>query len=69
MLLQRSTAGPLQGRVESTVEVPVNTPQTFSIVLVALVDDRLLLLLEAAVVAAAGAWLLTRPELRVGAPH
>ncbi|HEY6693937.1 MAG TPA: hypothetical protein VI006_13890 [Solirubrobacteraceae bacterium] len=47
----------------------MNTPQTFSIVLVALVDDRLLLLLEAAVVAAAGAWLLTRPELRVGAPH
>jgi len=27
--------------------------------------DRLLLL----VVAAAGAWLLTRPEQRVGAPH
>jgi hypothetical protein len=49
--------------------VLVNAPQTFSIVLVAVVDDRLQLLLEAAVVAAAGAWLLTRPEQRVGAPH
>jgi MFS family permease len=72
-LLQRSTPGPLQGRVYSTVELLVNTPQTISIalgaVLVALVDYRLLLLVEAAVVAAAGVWLLTRPEQRVAAPH
>jgi MFS family permease len=72
-LLQRSTPGPLQGRVYSTVELLVNTPQTVSIalgaVLVAFVDYRLLLLVEAAVVAAAGAWLLTRPEQRVSAPH
>jgi MFS family permease len=72
-LLQRSTPGPLQGRVFSTVELFVNTPQTVSIalgaVLVAFVDYRLLLLVEAAVVAAAGAWLLTRREQRVIAPH
>ena len=72
-LLQRLTPGPLQGRTYSAIELLVNTPQTISIalgaVLVALVDYRLLLLLEAAVVAAAGAWLLTRPEQRVAAPH
>ena len=72
-LLQRLTPGPLQGRTYSAIEVLVNTPQTISIalgaVLVGLVDYRLLLLLEAAVVAAAGAWLLTRPEQRVAAPH
>jgi MFS family permease len=71
-LLQRSTPGPLQGRVYSAVELLVNTPQTISIVLgavlVAFIDYRLLLLVEAAVVAAAGAWLLTRPEQRVTAP-
>jgi MFS family permease len=71
-LLQRSTPGPLQGRVYSTVELLVNTPQTVSIalgaVLVALVDYRLLLLVEAAVVAGAGVWLLTRAEQRVRAP-
>jgi hypothetical protein len=32
-------------------------------------DGGAMLLLEAAVVAAAGARLLTRPEQRVGAPH
>jgi len=72
-LLQRLTPGPLQGRTFSAVEVLVNTPQTVSIalgaLLVAFVDYRLLLGLEAAVVAAAGAWLLTRREQRVGAPH
>jgi MFS family permease len=72
-LLQRSTPGALQGRVYSTVELLVNTPQTISIalgaVLVALVDYRLLLLAEATVVAAAGVWLLTRPEQRVATPH
>jgi MFS family permease len=72
-LLQRLTPGPLQGRTYAAVDVLANTPQTVSIalgaLLVAFVDYRLLLLVEAAVVAAAGAWLLTRPEQRVAAPH
>ncbi len=72
-LLQRLTPGSLQGRTYSAIEVLVNTPQTISIalgaLLVAFVDYRLLLGLEAAVVAAAGAWLLTRREQGVGAPH
>jgi MFS family permease len=72
-LLQRTTPGPLQGRVYSAVEVFVGTPQTVSIaagaVLVAFVDYRLLLLVEALVVAGAGAWLLGRAEQRVPAPH
>jgi hypothetical protein len=71
-LLQRLTPGPLQGRTYSAIDVLCNTPQTVSIalgaLLVAFVDYRLLLLLEAAVVAAAGAWLLTRREQRVQAP-
>jgi MFS family permease len=72
-LLQRTTPGPLQGRVYSAVEVFVGTPQTVSIalgaLLVAFVDYRLLLLVEALVVAGAGAWLLTRVEQRVAVPH
>lgn len=68
-LLQRTTPGPLQGRVYSAVEVCVGAPQTLSIalgaLLVAFVDYRLLLL----VVAGAGAWLLSRAEQRVPAPH
>jgi MFS family permease len=72
-LLQRTTPGPLQGRTYSAIEVLVGTPQTLSIALgaaaVAFVDYRVLLLVEAAVVAAAGAWLLTRREQPVPAPH
>jgi MFS family permease len=72
-LLQRLTPGPLQGRTYSAIELLVNTPQTISIalgaILVAMVDYRLLLVVEAAVVAAAGTWLLTRPEQRVATPH
>jgi MFS family permease len=72
-LLQRTTPGPLQGRTYSAIEVLVGTPQTLSIALgaaaVAVVDYRVLLLVEAAVVAAAGAWLLTRREQPVAAPH
>jgi MFS family permease len=72
-LLQRMTPGPLQGRTYSAVDVLCNTPQTVSIalgaLLVAFVDYRLLLLVEAAVVAAAGAWLLSRREQRVITPH
>ena len=72
-LLQRSTPAALQGRVYSAVEVLVGVPQMVSIaagaMLVTLVDYRLLLLAEAAVVAGAGAWLLTRAVQRVSASH
>jgi MFS family permease len=72
-LLQRSTPAPLQGRVYSAVEVLVGVPQMVSIaagaLLVTLVDYRLLLLVEAAVVAGAGAWLLTRAAQSVSASH
>jgi MFS family permease len=72
-LLQRTTPGPLQGRTYSAIEVLVGTPQTLSIALgaaaVAFVDYRVLLVVEAAVVAAAGTWLLTRREQPVAAPH
>ncbi len=72
-LLQRSTPAALQGRVYSAVEVLVGVPQMISIaagaLLVTLVDYRLLLLLEATVVAAAGVWLLTRAAQGVSASH
>lgn len=72
-LLQRTTPGALQGRTYSAIEVLVGTPQTISIALgaaaIAFVDYRVLLLVEAAVVAGAGAWLLTRREQAVAAPH
>jgi hypothetical protein len=72
-LLQRTTPGPLQGRTYSAIEVLVGTPQTLSVAVgaaaVAVVDYRVLLLVEAAVVAAAGAWLLTRREQPVATPH
>jgi MFS family permease len=72
-LLQRCTPPGLQGRVYSAVEVLVGVPQMVSIAagaaLVTLVDYRLLLLAEATVVAAAGAWLLTRVARRVSASH
>ena len=71
-LLQRTTPGPLQGRVYSAVEVFVGAPQTLSIalgaLLVAFVDYRLLLLVEGLVVAGAGVWLLTRAEQRRRVP-
>lgn len=72
-LLQRSTPEALQGRVYSAVEVLVGVPQMVSIAagaaLVTIVDYRLLLGIEAAVVAAAGVWLLTRPAQSVTASH
>jgi MFS family permease len=72
-LLQRSTPAALQGRVYSAVEVLVGVPQMVSIaagaMLVTLVDYRLLLLAEAAVVAGAGAWLLTKAVQGVSASH
>ena len=70
-LLQRSTPAALQGRVYSAVEVLVGVPQMVSIAAgalrVTLVDYRLFLLAEAAVVAAAGAWLLARAAQGVSA--
>ena len=72
-LLQRTTPQALQGRTYSAIEMLIGTPQTVSIAVgaaaVAFVDYRLLLLVEAAVVAAAGTWLLTRREQPVRAPH
>jgi hypothetical protein len=73
-LLQHSTPAPLlQGRVYSAVEVLVGVPQMVSIaagaLLITLVDYRLLLLAEAAVVATAGTWLLTRAAQGVSASH
>jgi hypothetical protein len=72
-LLQRSTPAALQGRVYGAVEVLVGVPQMVSIaagaLLVTLVDYRLLLLAEAAVVVGAGVWLLTRPAQGVTASH
>ena len=72
-LLQRSTPAALQGRVYSAVEVLVGVPQMVSIaagaLLVTAVDYRLLLVAEATVVAAAGAWLLTRAAQSVSASH
>jgi MFS family permease len=57
----------LQGRVMSAADVLISTPQTISIavgaVLIALVDYRVLVVVEALAVAACGAYLLTRgPE-------
>jgi len=57
----------LQGRVSSAADVLISTPQTVSIALgaalIAVVDYRVLVVAEAAAVAAAGAYLLTRgPE-------
>jgi hypothetical protein len=73
LFTQRSTPAALQGRVYSAVEVLVGVPQMVSIaagaLLVTLVDYRLLLLLEATVVAAAGVWLLTRAAQGVSASH
>jgi hypothetical protein len=57
----------------SAVEVLVGVPQMVSIaagaMLVRFVDYRPLLLMEAAVAAAAGAWLLTRAAQSVSASH
>jgi len=72
-MAEHSTPVPLQGRTYAAIEVLVGTPQTVSIALgaaaVAFVDYRVLLLVEATVVAAAGTWLLTRREQPVPASH
>jgi MFS family permease len=66
-LLQRRTPAHLQGRAYAAVELLTGTPQTLSIAagaaLVAVVDYRVLVLAMAAVVAGAGAYLLTRSSV------
>lgn len=63
-LLQRSTPSQLQGRAFAASELALAAPQTLSIALgaalVALVDYRAVLLLQALAVGAAGLYLLTR---------
>jgi MFS family permease len=57
----------LQGRVSSAADVLISTPQTISIaigaVLIAVVDYRVLVVVEAVAVALCGVYLLTRPRL------
>jgi hypothetical protein len=54
----------LQGRVSSAADVFISTPQTISIavgaVLISIVDYRLLVVVESAVVVLCAAYLLTR---------
>ena len=63
-LLQRRTPGPLQGRAFAASEFALGLPQTVGIAvgagLVALLDYRLLLLVQAAVCGATGTYLLIR---------
>jgi MFS family permease len=63
-LLQRSTPPQLQGRAFAATELATGAPQALSIALgaalVALVDYRFVLLVQAFAVAAAGLFLLTR---------
>jgi MFS family permease len=65
-LLQRRTPPELQGRVSAAADTLTSIPQTASIAvgatLLGIVDYRLLLAVVAAVVAGAGAYLLTRRE-------
>jgi MFS family permease len=57
----------LQGRVSSAADVLISTPQTISIAvgaaLIAVVDYRVLVVVEALAVALAGVYLLTRPAI------
>ena len=57
----------LQGRVSSAADVLISTPQTISIAvgaaLIAVVDYRVLVVVEAVAVALCGLYLLTRPRL------
>jgi hypothetical protein len=63
-LLQRRTPGPLQGRAFAAGEFALGLPQTLGIAvgagLVALLDYRLLLLVQAVVCGATGTYLLIR---------
>jgi MFS family permease len=65
-LLQRSTPPHLQGRAFAASELALGAPQTLSIALgaalVALVDYRFVLLVQAATVGLAGVYVLTRMQ-------
>jgi len=65
--LQVRTPLRLQGRVSSAADVLISTPQTISIAvgaaLIAVVDYRVLVVVEAVAVALCGLYLLTRPRL------
>jgi MFS family permease len=65
--LQVRTPLRLQGRVSSAADVFISTPQTVSIAvgaaLIAVVDYRLLVVVESAAVALCAAYLLTRPAI------
>jgi MFS family permease len=67
-LVQRLTPPRLQGRVSTTLDVLVGTPQSLSIAvgagLIAVVGFQPLLAMVAAVTLVSGAWLYTRPEQR-----
>jgi MFS family permease len=66
-LLQRRTPGPLQGRAYAASEFALGVPQTLGIALgaalVALVDFRALLAVQALVTGTTGAYLLLRPRV------
>ncbi len=65
--LQVRTPLRLQGRVSSAADVLISTPQTISIAvgaaLIAVVDYRVLVVVEAVAVALCGVYLLTRPRI------
>jgi MFS family permease len=66
-LLQRATPAHLQGRAYCAAELAIGAPQTLSIAagaaLVTVMDYRLLIVVQALTVGAAGLYLLTRREL------
>lgn len=70
-LLQRRTPAALMGRVDAAFAVMYTIPQTMAIALgaglILVVNYRILLAVIAAVIAAAAAYLLTRPAQRRGA--
>jgi MFS family permease len=71
-LVQRATPARLQGRVAAAVGTMLGVPQVISIalgaVLIGVIDYRVLVLLMATVLTAAGIYLLTREEQRGGPP-
>jgi MFS family permease len=68
-LVQRLTPPRLQGRVSTTLDVVIGTPQSLSIAvgagLVAITGFQVLLSVVAVVTAGSGVWLYTRPEQRL----
>ncbi|MCC9306255.1 MFS transporter [Kitasatospora sp. RB6PN24] len=72
-LLQRQTPPQLMGRADAALGLALSTPQTVAIALgaglITVIDYRILLLAIAALMLAACAFLLTRPEHRDTAPR